>query len=124
MTTEDNILELAFLALTIAVNVLCWWRWWDHFNFDRVDLAKGFPLKQALKRILFPSILISLLLFQVFSLLYDSRSPMTIVQYSCFPIFLAGYFTIRAHHNYRRRIAGKSLPTDPNDIVTLNLRRK
>jgi len=115
-------MPLAILLLTAAVTVLCFWRWWDVLYVDRAELAEGFPLKEGLKRIVFPGILFSLLLFQGLILFYvDSRNFLTLILYSSLPISLAGTQTIRASRNYRRRMAGKSLPVDRNDLVTLNL---
>ena len=114
----------AIFSLTAVATVLCLWRWWDLFYVDRADLAEGFPLKQGLKRIMFPGILVSLLLFQGLVLLYvDSRNLLTLGLYSSLPIFLAVTQTIRAIRNYRRRMAGKPLPVDRNDLVTLNFRK-
>lgn len=118
---EDKALQLTFLLLTIVANVFCWWRWWNLFNVDRADLAKGFPLKQGLKRLIFPGILFCLLLFQISILLYESRSLLTVGLFSFAPMSLLGVQTIRAYRNYRKRIAGKPLPKDQNDLVTLDL---
>lgn len=118
---EDKALQLTFLLLTIVANVFCWWRWWDLFNVDRADLAKGFPYTQGLKRLIFPGILFCLLLFQISILLYESRSLLTVGLFSFGPMSLLGVQTIRAYRNYRKRIAGKPLPKDQNDMVTLDL---
>ncbi|MDE2757462.1 MAG: hypothetical protein OXU26_12670 [Acidobacteriota bacterium] len=121
---EDRLMQWVILSLTAVATVLCFWRWWDLFYVDRADLAEGFPLKQGLKRIMFPGILVSLLLFQSLVLLYvDSRNLVTLGLYSSLPISLAGTQIIRATRNYRRRMAGKPLPVDRNDLVTLNFRK-
>ena len=117
-------MQWVILSLTAVATVLCFWRWWDLFYVDRADLAEGFPLKQGLKRIMFPGILVSLLLFQSLVLLYvDSRNLLTLGLYSSLPISLAGTQIIRATRNYRWRMAGKPLPVDRNDLVTLNFRK-
>ena len=120
---EDKLMQWAMLSLTAVATVFCLWKWWDLFNVDRADMAEGFPLKQGLKRIMFPYILVNLLFFQVMILTYGSENLSSRYLYIFFPTILGGFFTIRAYRNYRRRIAGKPLPADRNDLVTLKLRK-
>ena len=118
---EDKLMQWAMLSLTAVATVFCLWRRWDLFNIDRADMAEGFPLKQGLKRIMFPFIVANLLFFQVVILTDGSENLSSRYLYMFFPTFMGVVSTIRAHRNYRRRIAGKPLPADRNDLVTLKL---
>ena len=86
-------MQWAMLSLTAVATVFCLWKWWDLFNVDRADMAEGFPLKQGLKRIMFPYILVCSYFSQVMILTYGSENLSSRYLYIFLPTILGGFFT-------------------------------